>query len=63
MKQNVVTSFFDTDRAINMQSIIEKLNQSDWIVKQVATACIDREKRPEHSKPSIAITLLLEKPE
>jgi len=67
MKQKVVTSFYPTDRAIDMQSVIDKFSAVGWIIKQVSTACIDRSTssrnagETEYYKPSIAITLLLEK--
>ena len=61
MKQNVITSIFDVDRAFDMHALIEKLNKDGWFVKQVTTACIDRDKRLDFNKPSIAVTLLVEK--
>ena len=64
MKQKVITSFYPTDKAIDMQSVIDKFSSAGWIVRQVSTACVDRSNKTGDDvfrKPSIAITLLLEK--
>ena len=67
MNQKVITSFYPTDGAIDMQPVVDKFASAGWIVKQVSTACVDRSTvsrkigENEYFKPSIAITLLLEK--
>jgi hypothetical protein len=46
IKQKVITSFYPTNKAIDMQPVIDKFSSSGWTIK--------------HIKPSIAITLFLE---
>jgi hypothetical protein len=62
MNQNVIILFYPTNRDINMQDIIKKYSSKGWIVKQVSTTYVNKITDVQKIvKPSIAITLLLEK--
>jgi len=63
-KQKVITVISSLERATKVP-VVDELAKEGWIIKQVSTSSFDanKSKTIAFTKPSLAITLLLEKEE
>jgi len=63
-KQRVITVITALDRATELP-IMKEISENGWIVTQVSTSSFDANttKSQSHTKPSLAVTLILEKEE